>query len=100
MVLSLGRKDVLSTTGTAYRTLAVFPLVLLLLGFSFLTPRVHAQEGELKRVHVPPPPPKPDPTLQTPALEGDEAMTARRNERIRVDVNLVLVPLVVTDPMD
>jgi Ca-activated chloride channel homolog len=100
MVLSLGRKDVLSITGTACRTLAVFPLVLLLLGFSFLMPRAHAQEDELNRVHVPPPPPKPDPTLQPPTVEGDAAMTARRNERIRVDVNLVLVPLTVTDPMD
>jgi Ca-activated chloride channel homolog len=66
----------------------------------------------LNDVHVNPPPPAPtapiapaDPkaktTTTTPApLEGKKAMTARPNERIRVDVNLVLVPVTVTDPLN
>jgi Ca-activated chloride channel homolog len=35
-----------------------------------------------------------------PPLEGKAALSARRDERIRVDVNLVLVPVSVTDPLD
>ena len=100
MALSLGRKHARSTTATAYGPLAVMLLLLLFACFGFYQPRASAQEDELNRVHVPPPPPKPDPTLQPAPLEGDAALTARRGERIRVDVNLVLVPLIVTDPMD
>jgi Ca-activated chloride channel homolog len=33
-------------------------------------------------------------------LEGDAALKARPNERIRVDVNLVLVPVTVSDPLN
>jgi Ca-activated chloride channel family protein len=82
-------------------------------------------QDPLNDVHVNPPPPAPtapiaptdpnakptdpnakpaDPnakTTTTPApLEGKKAMTARPNERIRVDVNLVLVPVTVTDPLN
>jgi Ca-activated chloride channel family protein len=35
-----------------------------------------------------------------PVLEGKKALSARPNERIRVDVNLVLVPVTVTDPLN
>ena len=57
--------------------------------------------GQLNTVHVPPPPPQPEAKpAGPPMLEGKEALSARRNERIRVDVNLVLIPLTVTDPMD
>ncbi|QNI35192.1 VWA domain-containing protein [Alloacidobacterium dinghuense] len=100
MALSLGRKSARWTRGTAYGLSAVISLVLLVIGFVISVPRARAQEDELNKVHVPPPEPKPDPTTQPPLLEGEAAMTARRNERIRVDVNLVLVPLIVTDPMD
>ncbi len=44
------------------------------------------------------------PTPTTPAqpapVEGPGALTARPGERIRVDVDLVLVPLTVTDPLN
>jgi Ca-activated chloride channel homolog len=36
----------------------------------------------------------------TPPLEGKDALKARTDERIRVDVNLVLVPISVTDPLN
>jgi Ca-activated chloride channel homolog len=35
-----------------------------------------------------------------PPLEGKAALSARTDEHIRVDVNLVLVPISVTDPLD
>jgi Ca-activated chloride channel family protein len=39
-------------------------------------------------------------TATPPVLEGKKALSARPNERIRVDVNLVLVPVTVTDPLN
>ncbi len=64
-----------------------------------------AQENPLGEVHTPAPPPPPK-TLENakPVIEGaDNAAklaTSRRDARIRVDVNLVLVPATVTDPMN
>ncbi len=66
---------------------------------------LRAQENPLDRVNTPPPPAPPK-TLEEkkPIVEGaDNAAalaTTRRDARIRVDVNLVLVPLTVTDPMN
>jgi Ca-activated chloride channel homolog len=67
-------------------------------------------QDPLNDVHINPPAPAPtapiapaDPATKTvtPApLEGKKALTARPNERIRVDVNLVLVPVTVTDPLN
>lgn len=99
MALFAGRKHALSITGSAYRGLAVATILVLFSGIAFL-PAAGAQEDQLNRIHVPPPTPKPDPSAQPPLLEGEAAMKARRDERIRVDVDLVLVPLTVTDPMD
>jgi Ca-activated chloride channel homolog len=69
-------------------------------------------QDPLNDVHVQPPPPappapidgktpdaKPDTKAPTP-LEGKKALSARPNERMRVDVNLVLVPVTVTDPLN
>jgi len=100
MALSIGRKNARSTTGTAYGPLAAIPFLLLFVCFGFYQPRALGQEDEINKVHVPPPAPKPDPDAPPAPLQGEAAMTARRNARIRVDVNLVLVPLIVTDPMD
>lgn len=61
-------------------------------------PPAHAQEDQLNKVHVEPPPPKP--AKEPPAIEGKAGLKARPNERYRVNVNLVLIPLTVTDPMD
>ncbi|AXC09497.1 von Willebrand factor, type A [Acidisarcina polymorpha] len=60
----------------------------------------------MNKVHVQPTPPAPPPTAAPGAppviapAEGTAALAARPNERIRVDVNLVLVPLTVTDPLN
>src|SRR5580692_98078 len=64
-----------------------------------------AQENPLGAVHTPAPPPPPKtPEDAKPVIEGaDNAAklaTSRRDARIRVDVNLVLVPATVTDPMN
>jgi len=68
-----------------------------------------AQDDPLNRVHVQPPAPaEPAPAPGAPAttpvvsasVSGTKALTARSGERIRVDVNLVLVPLTVTDPLN
>ena len=64
-----------------------------------------AQENPLGVVHTPAPPPPPKtPESTKPVIEGaDNAAalaTSRRDARIRVDVNLVLVPATVTDPMN
>jgi Ca-activated chloride channel homolog len=64
-----------------------------------------AQENPLSEVHTQPPPPPPKSAeAAKPVIEGSgEAAalaTSRRDSRIRVDVNLVLVPATVTDPMN
>jgi Ca-activated chloride channel homolog len=88
---------------------AAISLVLFLgLGLS----QVCLAQDPLNDVHVQPPPPaptapidgktpdaKPDTKVPVP-LEGKKALSARPNERMRVDVNLVLVPVTVTDPLN
>lgn len=64
-----------------------------------------AQENPLDEVHTPAPPPPPKtPEEAKPVIEGAAnaaaLATSRRDARIRVDVNLVLVPATVTDPMN
>ena len=64
-----------------------------------------AQENPLGDVHTQPPPPAPkSPEDSKPIVEGANNAaanaTSRRDARIRVDVNLVLVPATVTDPMN
>src|SRR6202012_1113643 len=64
-----------------------------------------AQENPLGQVHTqPPPPPAKSPEDAKPVSEGPgnaaAQATSRRDARIRVDVNLVLVPATVTDPMN
>jgi Ca-activated chloride channel homolog len=78
--------------------LAVFALVLpMLLPCHCL----YAQDDPLNEIHVLPPPAKPELPTMPPPLEGKVALSsARPGSRIRVDVNLVLIPLTVTDPLN
>ena len=80
-------------------------LVVLALWVGVGTKACFAQENPLGEVHTPAPPPPPKtPEDSKPVIEGaDNAArlaTSRRDARIRVDVNLVLVPATVTDPMN
>jgi Ca-activated chloride channel family protein len=58
-----------------------------------------AQEDPLNRVHINPPPPA-HPETPLPDAKGAMVAPVRSGMRIRVDTNLVLVPLTVTDPLD
>jgi Ca-activated chloride channel family protein len=68
----------------------------------------HGQSGSpLDEVHVEPPPAKTAPAPAAPntlngekMVEGPAALHAHAHESIRVDVNLTLIPLTVTDPMN
>ncbi len=82
---------------------------MLLLGALFAGSTARAQTAPLDQVHVTPPPigsssaPAPAAAADTKkekAEEGAAAMKAHAEERIRVDVNLTLIPLTVTDPMN
>jgi Ca-activated chloride channel family protein len=80
------------------------------LGLWLALSQVSWAQDPLNDVHVQPPPPeatappsttaKPPATVTPAPLEGKRALTAKANERIRVDVNLVLVPVTVTDPLN
>jgi Ca-activated chloride channel family protein len=67
-----------------------------------------AQEDPLNKVHVPPPaastPSAPSAGapagVEAPPVEGADALKVRPGERIRMNVDLVLVPVTVTDPMN
>lgn len=79
-------------------------LCALLIALVFFSPALlcplHAQDDPLNTIHVTPPPAKPAVPEGPPPAEGKAALHARGGERIRVDVNLVLIPLTVTDPMN
>jgi Ca-activated chloride channel homolog len=82
----------------------------LALGLCLFLATVCRAQDPLNDVHVVPAPPAPAPSSPAPnekapanvppPLEGKKALTARPNERMRVDVNLVLVPVTVTDPLN
>jgi Ca-activated chloride channel family protein len=65
----------------------------------------HAQENPLNDVQTPAPPPaQKSPEEQKPLVEGGADVAAQatthRDARLRIDVNLVQVPVTVTDPMN
>jgi Ca-activated chloride channel family protein len=63
------------------------------------------QEDPLNKVHVPPPststPTTKEPgTAEAPAVSGTGSLKVRPGERIRMNVDMVLVPITITDPMN
>ena len=71
-----------------------------------LTPNLHAQDDPLNKVHVAEPanatadPNAAPKGAEKAPLSGKEAMRVRPGEIMKVDVDLVLVPITVTDPMN
>ena len=77
------------------------------LAASAVFPRqVAAQEDQLNKVHVAPPQSSTTPTTgapkgaEAPPLTGPESLKVRPGSFIRMNVDLVLVPVTVTDPMN
>jgi Ca-activated chloride channel family protein len=63
------------------------------------------QEDPLNKVHVPPPTVTATPTgapagAEAPAVTGTAALKVRPGELIRMNVDMVLVPVTITDPMN
>ncbi len=88
-------------TATAARWLLGLSLAVGLIGAG----NVRAQEDPLNKVHVPPPsttqPAEGAPKgAEAPAESGKSALRARPGALIRMNVNLVLIPVTVTDPMN
>lgn len=74
-------------------------LVIVLFACIALSGTLRAQDDPLNRVHVPPPPAPPASTAPAPATSVEDA-TMNKAGRMRVDVNLVLIPVTVTDSMN
>jgi Ca-activated chloride channel family protein len=74
--------------------------------FSLSRASAQDQEDPLNKVHVPPPSTNTAPATdapkgaEAPAVSGPGALKARPGERIRMNVDMVLVPVTVTDPMN
>jgi Ca-activated chloride channel family protein len=67
--------------------------------------RVQAQDDQINKVHVPPPgtatPSTAEPKgAEAPAATGPDALKIHPGSRIRMNVDMVLVPVTVTDPMN
>src|ERR1017187_7278844 len=67
--------------------------------------RAQDQEDPLNKVHVAPPPTAAPSTeapkgSEAPAVTGTGALKIRPGERIRMNVDMVLVPITITDPMN
>jgi Ca-activated chloride channel family protein len=66
---------------------------------------LQAQDDQLNKVHVPPPststPTTAEPKgAEAPAATGSDALKIHPGSRIRMNVDMVLVPVTVTDPMN
>lgn len=91
--------------GSFQRPLRIVTLLLFALLPVYAGIPVYAQENPLGEVNTQPPPPPPkSPEDVKPVIEGANNVaanaTSRRDARIRVDVNLVLIPATVTDPLN
>ena len=71
----------------------------------FCLARSQAQDDQLDKVHVPPPstsaPAAGEPAgAEAPATTGPDSLKIHPGARIRLDVDMVLIPVSVTDPMN
>jgi len=93
------RAGIIMRDVTGSRRLRVHAVLLVCL---LLGGRAWAQENPLDQVKTPTPAPAPKtPTEVNPVVVGPDGqpVTSTRTARLRVDANLVLVPMTVTDPM-
>ena len=93
-----------SRVGRAAWVRRTVALCLAMFALGYMSGLCRAQENPLDNVATPTPPPPPkSPEDQKPIIEGAGNVaaqaTSHRDSRLRVDVNLVQVPLSVTDPM-
>jgi len=70
-----------------------------------LLARAQAQDTPLDKVHVPPPSDATPATgapagVEAPAVSGPDALKIHPGARIRLNVDMVLVPVTITDPMN
>jgi Ca-activated chloride channel family protein len=75
------------------------------LGLALSLARAQDQDEQLNKVHVPPPstsaPAAGEPAgAEAPAATGPNALKIRPGARIRLNVDMVLIPVTVTDPMN
>jgi Ca-activated chloride channel homolog len=91
----------------ALARLALTRLALLASVFASLcAPPLFAQDDQLNTVHVPPPATPAAPATgapkgaEAPPITGKDALNTRPGSRIRMDVDLVLIPVTITDPMN
>ena len=91
-----------STSGFHRARVTTLGIPLLFLLFASLLSALPAlgQEDPLNQVHVVPPAPPATATKADPSIPLTPGATLRSGIQFRVDTNLVLVPLTVTDPMD
>jgi len=90
-------------SGNLRRLGARWPLCALSL--LFLLPPAPAQDNPLDKIHTPPPasatPAVGEPAgAEAPAASGPDALKIHPGARIRMNVDMVLVPVTVTDPMN
>src|SRR5579875_1973913 len=101
--LSLMRSGPLSRihpAGKAVRTVSTFLAALLIFSAAFFGAScpAFAQQDQLNQVHIQPPPAKP--AAKTPPANLKSGLKVRPAKSYQVNVNLVLIPFTVTDPMD
>ena len=80
-------------------------MAILGLAAAFILSRAGAQDDQLNKVHVQPPtgttPPQGAPSgAEKPAASGPDALKIHPGSFIRMNVDMVLVPVTVTDPMN
>ena len=84
----------------------LLPAALLVLATLLVAPAAHSQEDPLNKIHVAPAPAAPSTQpaepkgTEAPALDAADARKMRAGSVIRMNVDMVLVPVTVTDPMN
>ena len=100
-----GRRRLLHALSCAHWSLPRLDLFSVMLAVLLCGPHASSQDDPLNKVHVTPPPASAPATgapagAEAPAVTGAAAARARPGALIRMNVDMVLVPITVTDPMN